>query len=76
MATHANLSVIAGYDDTRNIKNVVFENLKINGRVISDDMPGKPAWYKTGDMARFYVGEHVEGLVFRVTAPVNPPANP
>ncbi|MGA2061377.1 MAG: glycosyl hydrolase family 28 protein [Thermoguttaceae bacterium] len=73
--THANLSVIAGYDDTRNIKNVVFENLKINGRVISDDMPGKPTWYKTGDMARFLVGEHVEGLVFRASA-AGPQARP
>jgi hypothetical protein len=67
--------VIAGYDDTRNIKNVVFENLKINGRVISDNMPGKPTWYKTGDIARFFVGEHVEGLVFRATA-TDPPASP
>lgn len=66
--SHANLSVIAGYDETRGIKNVVFENLRINGQVISDDMVGKPAWYKTGDMARFFVGEHVEGLVFRTTA--------
>lgn len=71
---HANLSVIAGYDDTRGIKNVVFENLRINGRLITDTMPGKPAWYKTGDMARFFVGEHVEGLVFRagVSAPATP----
>jgi hypothetical protein len=79
--TRANLSIIAGYDDTRNIKNVVFENLKINGRVIADDMPGKPAWWKTGDMARFFVGEHVEDLVFRAardgpaakTAPLRTP---
>jgi len=63
--THANPSVIAGYDDSREIKNVVFENLKINGRVISDDMPGKPGFFKTGDMADIFVGEHVEGLIFR-----------
>ena len=25
--THANLSVIAGYDDAREIKNIIFENL-------------------------------------------------
>jgi hypothetical protein len=64
---HANLSVITGYDDTRGVKNIVFENLKINGRMISDDMPGKPGFYKTGDIARFFVGEHVEGLVFRTS---------
>jgi hypothetical protein len=63
--THANPSVIAGYDDSREVKNVVFENLKINGRVISDDMLGKPGFFKTGDMADIFVGEHVEGLVFR-----------
>jgi Glycosyl hydrolases family 28 len=63
--THANPSIIAGYDDSREIKNIVFENLKINGRVISDDMPGKPGFYKTGDLAEFFVGEHVENLVFR-----------
>jgi hypothetical protein len=25
-------------------------------------MPGKPTWYKTADMARFFVGEHVENI--------------
>ncbi len=63
--TRANPSIIAGYDDGREIKNIVFENLKINGRVISDDMPGKPGFFKTGDLAGFFVGEHVENLVFR-----------
>jgi hypothetical protein len=62
--SHAENSVIAGYDDIRNVKNVVFENLVINGTLISDQMT-KPGWYKTSDMARFFVGEHVEGLVFR-----------
>lgn len=58
------LSIIAGYNEERKVKNIRFENLSINGEVISDDMPGKPAWYKTGDMARFFVGEHVEGVTF------------
>jgi len=65
--SRTNLSVIAGYDSVRNIKNVVFEDLTINGRVIWDGMPGKPAWYQTGDLAHFYVGEHVEGLRFIAT---------
>ena len=74
MATHFIPPGIAGYDEARGIKNIVFENLKINGRVISDDMPGKPAWYKTGDMSRFFVGEHVDGLVFRrVPVPTTKP---
>jgi hypothetical protein len=62
--THADQSVIAGYDETRNIQNVVFENLVINGTLITDQMK-KPGWYKTSDMARFFVGEHVEGIEFR-----------
>lgn len=69
---HANPSIIAGYDDAREVKNVVFENLKINGRVISDDMPGKPGYFKTGDMAGIFVGEHVDGVVFRATASAIP----
>jgi len=65
--THAGLSIIAGYDEGRGIRNVVFENLRINGTLVWDKMPGKPAWYKTSDIAGFYVGEHVEGLRFVVT---------
>jgi len=62
--SHADHSVIAGYDDSRFVKNVVFENLVINGTLITDQMK-KPGWYKTSDMARFFVGEHVEGIEFR-----------
>jgi hypothetical protein len=61
---NANLSVIAGYDTIRPVKNIVFDNLVINGVCISDDMPGKPQWYKTTDMAGMFVGEHVEGILF------------
>ncbi|SDD12087.1 glycosyl hydrolase family 28 protein [Niabella drilacis] len=61
----AELSVIAGYDSTRQIRNVTFENLVINGVKITDHMKGKPGWYKTSDMARFFVGEHVENIQFK-----------
>ncbi|MDR2414037.1 MAG: endo-polygalacturonase [Odoribacteraceae bacterium] len=61
---NAEISIIAGYDAGRKIKNIRFENLRVNGQLISDDMPGKPAWYKTADMARFYIGEHVENVRF------------
>jgi len=60
----ANLSIITGYDEARQIKNITFENLRINGKVISDKMPDKPAWYKTGDMANILIGEHVDGIKF------------
>lgn len=71
--TNANLSVIAGYDDTRGIRKVIFENLTINGRVIADNMPGKPGWYKTGDMAHILIGEHAEEIVFRAGHAVETP---
>ncbi len=63
---NANLSIIAGYNEQRKIKNVSFENLMINGVLIYDEMNGKPKWYKTADMARFFVGEHVEGVSFKI----------
>jgi hypothetical protein len=31
---------------------------------ICDTMPGKPKWYKTGDMADIFVGEHTENVTF------------
>lgn len=62
---HAELSIIAGYNSERKVKNITFENLRINGQLIYDTMPEKPGWYKTSDMCRFSVGEHVEGVVFR-----------
>ncbi|MES2775578.1 MAG: glycosyl hydrolase family 28 protein [Bacteroidota bacterium] len=63
--SHSEVSVIAGYNESRQVKNVVFENLRINGKLITDDMPGKPGWYKTSDMGRIFMGEHVKGIVFR-----------
>ena len=61
---NAELSMIIGYSEERKVKNIRFENLRINGELITDDMPGKPAWYKTSDMARFFVGEFVEEVTF------------
>ena len=60
----AEISVIEGYNAQRKVRNIRFENLRINGQIISDDMPGKPKWYHTGDMARIYVGPHVDGVSF------------
>ncbi len=60
-----NMSVVSGYDEEHKIRNVVFEDLKINGRHISDDMPGKLRWYKTADYADFLIGEHVDGVLFK-----------
>ncbi len=60
-----NMSVISGYNEDRKIKNIVFEDLKINGRHIYDEMPGKLRWYKTADYVNFFVGEHVDGIQFK-----------
>lgn len=62
---NSELSIIAGYDDTRKVSGITFDNLVINGVKISDDMPGKPKWYKTGDMARIFIGEHVDNVTFK-----------
>ena len=59
-----NMGIIAGYDQSRKVKNIHFENFSINGKVISDDMVGKPKWYKTADMANIYVNDHVENVTF------------
>ncbi len=61
------LSLIIGYDETRKVKGIHFNNLTINGERIWDKMPGKPGWYKTGDMARIFIGEHVEDVTFTVS---------
>ena len=65
----ANASIVAGYDDTRNVKRITFENLRINGRLITDMMPGKPGFFKTGDMANIFIGEHVDDVIFRPSTP-------
>ncbi len=62
---NAEMSIIAGYNEDRKVSDITFDNLVINGVRISDNMPGKPAWYKTGDMARIFIGEHVENVTFK-----------
>ena len=59
------MSVITGYDASRVVKNVTFEGLKVNGRIIYDDMPGKPQWYATTDYVPIFVGSHVENIIFK-----------
>ena len=63
------LSVISGYDSTRSVRGVTFEGMKINGRLLHDNMKGKPKWYSTADYVPMFVGEHVDGLVFSPMPP-------
>ena len=58
------LSIINGFSDERPVRNITFEGLKINGKLIYDDMPSKPAWYLTSDMVPMYVGNHVQDVRF------------
>ena len=59
------MSVINGYNEEHKVKNVTFEGLKINGRAIYDDMPGKPKWYQAAYYVPMFVGNHGEGLTFK-----------
>lgn len=59
-----NLSILFGYSPEHPVRRIRFENLRLNGRLITDDMPGKPSWYKTSDFANMYVGENVEEVTF------------
>lgn len=59
------MSVINGYNEQRQVRNVTFEGLKINGTLIHDKMPGKPGWYKTSDFVPMFIGSHVSGVTFK-----------
>lgn len=59
------LSIITGYDEHHPVSNITFEGLRYNGQLIYDDMPDKPKWYKTSDVANMYVNAHVKNLRFK-----------
>ncbi|MFF0269960.1 putative Ig domain-containing protein [Kribbella sp. NPDC004536] len=63
-------SVMVGYDEDRLIQNVTFENLTVNGVLITDT--GHARWYKTADYLPMYVNEHVRNLTFVGPASVSP----
>lgn len=56
--THANPSIMVGYDADHAINNVTFQNLVINGKFIGNGMK-KPGWYTFTDMMPAYANEHV-----------------
>ena len=58
------LCIINGYNEERTVRNITFEGLKVNGRILHEKMPGKPAWYNTADYVPMYVGNHVKNVVF------------
>ncbi len=59
------LSIINGYNEERRVRNITFEGLKINGKILYDEMPEKPHWYKTTDYVPMFIGNHVDGVYFK-----------
>ena len=59
------LSIIEGYSTERMVRNIRFEDLYVGGKHICDTMPGKPRWYKTGDMARILISNFAENITFK-----------
>ena len=59
------LSIANGYDEQRRVSGITFEGLKINGRAIYDNMPGKPGWHATADYVPMFIGNHVERVSFK-----------
>ncbi len=73
---NAQAAMMLGYDETRGIKDVTFQNLVVNGTVMAATMR-KPGWFTVADMANMHVNEHVTNLRFldSATAPTaTPPA--
>ncbi|KJK35150.1 hypothetical protein UK15_32225 [Streptomyces variegatus] len=64
--THAGTSLLLGLDGDHLIKDVTFENLVVNGRIIRDS-GGKPAWYLASDGVPMFANEHVHNLRFLTT---------
>ncbi|KAK7179405.1 pectin lyase-like protein [Paraphaeosphaeria sporulosa] len=60
-----NPSQILGFDASRPVENVTFENLKVGGSLIHDHM-SKPRWYLTSDFIPMFVNEHANNVTFRL----------
>ncbi|KAJ4352540.1 uncharacterized protein N0V89_007889 [Didymosphaeria variabile] len=60
-----NPSQILGFDLSRIVENVTFQNLKIDGKMIHDDMQ-KPSWYMVSDFVPLFANEHVRNVTFEL----------
>ncbi|VUC35199.1 unnamed protein product [Clonostachys rosea] len=58
-----NPSLILGYDGKRTIKNIVFEDLKIDDRLIHHNME-KTSWFMASDFVPLFVNEHATGVTY------------
>ena len=60
-----NISLIEGYSSERMVRNILFDNLVVDGKHIHDAMPGKPGWYKTADMGRILISNYTDNIQFK-----------
>ncbi|KAK7413928.1 hypothetical protein QQX98_007195 [Neonectria punicea] len=58
-----NPSQILGFDATRRVDNITFENLKIGGEYIHDGMR-KPRWFMVSDFIPMFINEHATNIKF------------
>jgi hypothetical protein len=58
-----NPSMILGYNQSRGIENITFENLRVDGKEIHETMD-KPRWYMVSDFVPLFVNEHVKDVKF------------
>jgi polygalacturonase len=61
-----NPSQIMGFDDSRRVENITFENLKVGDSLIHDDML-KPRWYMVSDFIPMFINEHAKNVKFVIT---------
>lgn len=64
----ANPSMLLGYNQTRRIENVTFENLRIGEKEIHEAMD-KPRWFMVSDFVPLFANEHVENVKFVKSTP-------
>ncbi|POS72016.1 hypothetical protein DHEL01_v209588 [Diaporthe helianthi] len=60
-----NPSQILGYNSSRNVDNVTFENLKIGGELVHEDM-SKPRWFMVSDYVPLFANEHALNVSFKL----------
>lgn len=69
-----NPSQILGFNSTRNIQNVTFENLKVGGELVHEDM-AKPRWFMVSDYVPLFANEHALNVSFKLTEGYNSTQN-
>ncbi|KAL1849338.1 hypothetical protein Daus18300_013311 [Diaporthe australafricana] len=69
-----NPSQILGYNSTRNVQNVAFENLKIGGELVHEAMAKTP-WFLVSDYVPLFANEHALNVSFKLAEGSNSTEN-